>query len=638
MSEPLDPVAAGVASLLKSLRTRAGLQEDRLSGTELTLDPLTGLERVRAFVAAGDKPERAIVRAVRDAASSLEPTLSIVADVSLCLELSAAAIPDKPELYAPDVGRRRKALRANWSRLHEVRAVRPAGRSPSPRALRLEVETEALAALATALTETGGQDGAGPPGEATQGGRGAGPGAGPGGGPAGPSGDAGLALAGAERRVFGAELGQALRSRGVSLEKAARTLSLDTAEVARWEAGQYFPTDEQARALDDYLTARGAISGLARELRTKAARAQRGSGPPRLAVSSIPSLIQVFGNVAQALRASLTRDEAGEPLGWPHDLRQLGGRATAASTAYGLRAMLLIEGSLAPDLLPVASRLKERAGTGGGYSAQTQREPRPEVTAAVLETLRRIDGTAPLDDQVSRMEANIRDFERTRPYILATMLEASWRLAPDSGLTASLVEDLLAARRPYGDLLLWPEKVEPLLISPDPSIAHTARAVRALAQVQAVRPLPQVREALDQAAAWLIGRDLGNVSEIIDRRLESGPETLYTRHFTAAWVVKALVSVGLPASHPAVSEAVAWVWGGYSDTASLWSWNNGDLPIWMTYDALDALRLASLASTVRPGTNSRLVTVTSSSPSVSPSNDPRGARTLTRTASDDSSP
>ena len=61
------------------------------------------------------------------------------------------------------------------------------------------------------------------------------------------------------------------------------------------------------------------------------------------------------------------------------------------------------------------------------------------------------------------------------------------------------------------------------------------------------------------------------------------------------------MSVGLPASHPAVSDAVAWIWNSYSDTAALWSWNNGDLPIWMTYDALDALRLASLASTVRPG-------------------------------------
>ena len=597
MSEPLDPVAAGVASLLKSLRTRAGLQEDRLSGTELQLDPLTGLDRIQVFVAAGDTQEQAIVRAVREAASSLEPTLSIVADVSLSLELSAAAIPEEPDLYAPDVGRRRQALLANWNRLHEVRAVRPAGRAPSPRALRLEVETEALAALATALTETGHADGLAQPGDTTPLGHAGGP-------PAGAlaaRGESAAPLPVTEKRVFGAELRKALRSRAASLDDAARDLALTPAQIGRWESGQDFPTDEQARVLDDYLTARGAIYSLARELRTKAARARHGSAPPRLAVSSAPSLLQVFENVAGALRASLTRDKNDQPQGWPHDLRRVGGRATAASTAYGLRAMLLLEGTLAPDLLPVANRLKERAGPGGGYAAQSQRQSRPEVTAAVLETLRRIDGTAPLEDQLARMRDNITDFERSRPYILTTILEASSRLAPDSDLTRSLAEDLLAARRPYGDVLLWPEKVEPLLISPDPSIAHTARAVRALAQVQAVRRTTPVQDALDQAAAWLVGRDLGNVSEIIERPLEAGIETLYTRHFTAAWVVKALVSVGLPASHPAVSEAVAWIWGGYSDTASLWSWNNGDLPIWMTYDALDALRLASLASTVRPG-------------------------------------
>jgi transcriptional regulator with XRE-family HTH domain len=597
MSEPLDPVAAGVASLLKSLRTRTGLQESRLTGTELPLDTLTGLGRVRAFVAAGDTQEQAIVRAVREAASSLEPTLSIVADVSLSLELSAAAIPEEPDLYAPDVGRRRQALLANWNRLHEVRAVRPTRRAPSPRALRLEVETEALAALATALTEAGHGDGPGQPGNAPAPDRAAGPAAGAGAVP----GERAAPLPPAEKRVFGAELRKALRSRAASLEDAAQALALSPAQIARWEAGQDFPTDEQAKALDDYLTARGAIYALARKIRTKAVRARHGSAPPRLAVSSAPSLLQVFENVAAALRASLTRDESGEPQGWPHDLRRLGTRATAASTAYGLRAMLLLEGSLAPDLLPVANRLKERAGPGGGYAAQSQREPRPEVTAAVLETLRRIDGTAPLDEQLASMRTNVGDFERSRPYILCTMLEASHRLAPDSELTASLVDDLLAARRPYGDALLWPEKVEPMLISPDPSIAHTARAVRVLAQVQARGSTAQVQDALDQAAAWLVGRDLGNVSEVIDRPLGTGMETLYTRHFTAAWVVKALVSVGLPASHPAVSDAVAWVWGGYSDTAALWSWNNGDLPIWMTYDALDALRLASLASTVRPG-------------------------------------
>ena len=156
MSEPFDPVAAGVASLLKSLRTRAGLHEARLSGTELQLDPLTGLDRVQAFMAAGAPAERAIVQAVREAASSLPPTLMIVADASLSLELFQDSLPEASELYAPDLGRRRQALLAGWGELHQLRSAPAPGAVPSPRALRLEVETEALAALAVALTEADG--------------------------------------------------------------------------------------------------------------------------------------------------------------------------------------------------------------------------------------------------------------------------------------------------------------------------------------------------------------------------------------------------------------------------------------------------------------------------------------------------
>ena len=156
MAEPLDPVALGVASALKSLRTRAGLREERLHGTELTLETLTGLDSVRALVHAGESPERAIVRAVRGAAGTLEPTMSIVADACLGLELSADLVPDT-DLYPHDLGQRREALLRNWDRLHELRSVRP-GKAPSPRALRLEVESGALAALAVALTRLPGGD------------------------------------------------------------------------------------------------------------------------------------------------------------------------------------------------------------------------------------------------------------------------------------------------------------------------------------------------------------------------------------------------------------------------------------------------------------------------------------------------
>jgi hypothetical protein len=272
--------------------------------------------------------------------------------------------------------------------------------------------------------------------------------------------------------------------------------------------------------------------------------------------------------------------------------------------------MLLLEGFLAPDLIPVAEQLRKSASPGGGYAARAQAAPRPEVTAAVLDTLHRIDGTAKFDAQIAAMKLDLGEFEKTRPFILTSVLETSAQIGSDAGLIRSLIKDLLAARQPYGNLLLWPEKAEKRLVAPAPSIAHTARAVRALAQAQAMRSATQPPEALDaeareatgQAAAWLAEQqDLGNVSEVIDRQLADGIEPVYVRHFTAAWVVKALVSAGLPASHPSVSGAVARVWSDYSISAALWSWSNGDLPVWMTLDAIDALRLAALAATIRSG-------------------------------------
>ena len=71
MTEPLSPAAAGVASVLKSLRTRAGLREDRLHGTELALDTLAGLDSVRERMRTGESAERAIVQVVQAAARDL---------------------------------------------------------------------------------------------------------------------------------------------------------------------------------------------------------------------------------------------------------------------------------------------------------------------------------------------------------------------------------------------------------------------------------------------------------------------------------------------------------------------------------------------------------------------------------------
>jgi hypothetical protein len=201
------------------------------------------------------------------------------------------------------------------------------------------------------------------------------------------------------------------------------------------------------------------------------------------------------------------------------------------------------------------------------------------------------------------MERGLGDFEKSRTFILTTILETSLLLEPGSRLVEVLIDNLLAARRPYGDLLLWPEKAEPLLIAPNPSVAHTARAVRVLASAQAIRPSGQVQDALEQATAWLAEqRDLHNAYEVTERPVKGGLELVHIRHFTAAWVVKALVSAGMPTTHPTVSNALAQIWNSYGgDAAALWAWDNGDLPIWMTFDAIEALRFANLAVPAHPG-------------------------------------
>jgi hypothetical protein len=581
MAEPLDPAALGVASALKSLRTRTGLREERLHGTELVLDTLEGLDSVRALINAGESAERAIVRAVRAAAGTLAPTMSIVADVSLGLELFAGQVTDA-DLYGQDLGQRREALLRNWNRLHELRSASP-GKVPSPRALRLDVEAEALTALAFALTA-----GAGPGGmaERTE----------PRAGEHRPSSPP---VSRAELRVFAAELTRTLRMRQTTVAQAAADLAVPLADVARWAAGQELPSEPEARSLDDYLTARGAIQSLVTDLRSRPERPGPRLVPVPRPSPVAPTLFQTFADVARALRDCLVRDTDGTPLGWPRDLRELPGGVTLASTAYGIKTMLLLEDGLAADLVPVAENLKKMAFPGQEDERRQQYPLRPETIAVVLSALRRITVAEAVGKHATAMERDLGDFEKSRPFILTTILDTSLLLEPGSSLVETLIESLLAARRPYGELLLWPEKAEPLLIDPNPSVAHTARAVRVLASAQTVRPSSPVQEALEQATAWLLEqRDLHNAYEATER----GLEMVHIRHLTSAWVVKALVSAGIPATHPAVSNALAQVWNSYGgDTAALWAWGNGDLPIWMTFDAIEALKLASLAVPFRPG-------------------------------------
>jgi hypothetical protein len=512
---------------LKSLRARAGLRSDRLSDSDPAVGVLSGLVLVKELTGTGVPTGQAIVEVVTNAAKTLEPTDSIVADMSLALELSAPDMADSG-LYANDLGKRRLALIEHWERVHALRSAPDPGQAPTLRTLRLDVEATALTALAVALTMTNPATASGPPFAASS-----------------------------------------------------------------WPGGS--------------VVANGAAPH----------DEAHADAPPRLLRSATPLLLGELRSIADALRGAMWVDDGGR--GWPHDLRKGSHPHTALATSYALKALLLIDGFLTADLKDVVERLGNAGVKPGGYKARSQKEPRPEGTAAVLSTLHRIDGTgtlhqaggtADLEKRLAAVKESLGPFERTRPFILSTILETSAQLGYDPDLTRSLTADLLAARQEFSPLLLWPEKSEKELFAPFPSVAHTARAIRALAVAQAARAPGQERtalddeaaEAMDQAAAWLAEQnDLGNVSEVIDRQTDDGDESSYVRHFTAAWVVKALVSVGLPASHPSVSGAVAQIWNYYDPQLALWKWTNGDLPVWMTLDAVEALRLAALATTIPLG-------------------------------------
>ena len=93
--------------------------------------------------------------------------------------------------------------------------------------------------------------------------------------------------------------------------------------------------------------------------------------------------------------------------------------------------MLLLEGSLAPDLKPAVKFLERAYEKGGGYKARAQAESSPEVTAAVLNTLHQVDGKADFTDQLIAIKGQVADFERTRPFVLTGLLEASVQLGVD---------------------------------------------------------------------------------------------------------------------------------------------------------------------------------------------------------------
>ncbi|MET8997381.1 helix-turn-helix transcriptional regulator [Amycolatopsis sp. NPDC004169] len=391
----------------------------------------------------------------------------------------------------------------------------------------------------------------------------------------------------------GAELRRLRKLAGQTQADVARIVGVSRANLTQWETGRYLPSVENARLLDDHFRAANHLVELAEAARTPAPAAGG-------VLTTGGSLLEVFRRAGAALAGELIRDENGRAVGWRHNLQKRGEHTTLA-TAYGVSAMAVL-GDTYIDLHTVVENLYAKKTELGWQGRSAGR--RPEVTAAVVDALFQVSTILSAEEALEHLEHSLADdYSRTRPFLLATALRTAARIGPDTPLTRRLTDDLLAARLDIDGVRLWGEKKEPRLVAPEPTTAHTARAVVALRELlRNGDDRADVRDAVEVGTQWLVDRTHADDGIMEDLALpQPGQRAIPVniKHFTSAWVVQALAEAPkVPTVR--LSRALGSLWERYEAGLGLWAWGSGDLPIWMTLDAVTALRAAALAFAAPP--------------------------------------
>lgn len=396
-------------------------------------------------------------------------------------------------------------------------------------------------------------------------------------------------------RSFGPALRAARERRGLTQADVAAQLGVKRETISHWESGKHLPRPKQSARLDAALQTDGNLRALIDQAREA----------PTLSSTddAAESVLEVFRRVQRAIESYLQLDANGRPLGWCHNLQQ-GLPPTPLSTAYGIRILHLIDETSISRLGDFAECLRRMQQPGGGWAIKSQSAPSPEATAGVIDALVRVDPGMDVSPYVDLMLSEIDKEARKRPAIVTWILETILDLRPDSPAVRDLIGEVLDLRRPSGRnrRVLWSQKAEPNLARPDPSPYHTARACAVLRRAGLVGAVPsdltgRVDDALEIGVGWLTGlREVENTSEVFQRPGDGPPNSAFFRHFSASWVLRALLLCGVLPTHPTVSGTLGKVWSDFDDEHSLWRWSNGDLPIWMTFDGLATLRIAALAA------------------------------------------
>ncbi|WP_026204978.1 helix-turn-helix transcriptional regulator [Actinomycetospora chiangmaiensis] len=375
------------------------------------------------------------------------------------------------------------------------------------------------------------------------------------------------------------EFGRALRrlrqAARMTQQALADALSVQRATISQWETGSHLPSQRNIDELDRLLDSDGELAGIA--------GAEHAPASP-----STVSVYEVFRRIGRILVDELARNENGDPVGWRRDF----GRRPASplSTATGIRLLTLLETPFV-DLAALGRSLARMEDPGGGWGARGFRH-RPEVTALVMDALARIGGPVDLKRLLPVLTDQVDRRALGQVHVLTEVLRSVAPLRVDAGLTVEVVRALLDVRVGPGQ---WPEKQTGRAgIRPQPSMAHTARAVIALDTYRECGGKVENGEigaALDAATEWLAAQE--DRLYLVRENLEPSPDDpeygdLEIRHFTGALVSQALLRCR-PDAWTGIERAVATTWRHYVPDAGLWAWPNGDTPIWMQHEAVLAV-------------------------------------------------
>lgn len=386
--------------------------------------------------------------------------------------------------------------------------------------------------------------------------------------------------------------------RGFSQQEIADAVEVRRSTVAQWEGGRYRPSAAKIRRLDEFFGAGSELVELAGVGAEGAAERSRAVAVPPAPDEGRLRLTAVLAGVGDRLVSAILRDP-GDPecVGWAQSIGdRVHRRPSPWSTALAVRTLLLLD-RVDVDMRSIA-RTMGRRQHAGGWSNRELDVPRPDVTAVVLGTLTRVGRaeSADLEAAWEWLSTSMDERDRRRTFVLSTVLENLAQLRPDHPFVHELVRMLLDSRWEVDGLLVWAANSAADAARAKPTVTHTARAVNALQVAAQVVDRPEVEDAVAGAVAWLAAeRNDDGITEILRVDPERRGLDVPVDHFTSAHVVRALAGRA-DVSRNRLEGALETLWAAYLPAEGLWAWKqDGRLPIWMSHDAVAALRIAALA-------------------------------------------